>query len=431
MRFKTSILLVCCTLFLVGQTTERHQLYNYGGNFEVNKVYFVCDDVVEIYSSSDTTSKVLGTISFQDKVQVLKAAEYGGKLLKVKFNDVIGFMQAKSLAVEKKELNNYKYYFSNDDNSVFINWIGPNDIRRQTKVTAKEDVNAAFIVTLRSNVGLNGLINVLEVVFDNESCGLVFNNFYLFQTKDELKKIFIAEGGDGIIGNNFEYLVFPADSGGIAGHVVLVSEGKSVIEWYDEQLEVNLYKESEKMVEETQSMEQIGKGLEELEIQPRTKDYYFKAIIRTNYDLEGPYRILIGLEVFSIETENMVQFIPVDSNFNPSMDVGLMIYDFEIGDYNFDGIMDFSIGASIGTKYATKYYFLKNEEMNTFFLSSFNGNRLQFDINKKRIYEHQKYGMMSTRDIIYKVLNNEMVQISETCKEWDERLEDFVQVDCD
>lgn len=100
-----------------------------------------------------------------------------------------------------------------------------------------------------------------------------------------------------------------------------------------------------------------------------------------------------------------------------------------IGDFNFDGILDFAVFETSYTGLNTSsLYFLYDPKSGKYIESGFTGVSLEFDNKAKRIYERNQCcagSQVTTAE--YKVVNNKMVLIKEHCYIWDETKQDMVE----
>jgi len=154
------------------------------------------------------------------------------------------------------------------------------------------------------------------------------------------------------------------------------------------------------------------------------KDKYFKLII--SKEKESFYAKVTGIKILEKKTDKIIQQINLECHI-------LGLDNVSIGDYNFDGVSEFSVFEQSYTGPNTSsLYFLYNPKTGKFFESGFSGTSLSFDSKTKRIYEHnQCCGGRSHMNAEYKVVNNKMVLIKKTCLEYDDQIEDFKKVKCD
>jgi len=153
------------------------------------------------------------------------------------------------------------------------------------------------------------------------------------------------------------------------------------------------------------------------------KDKYFRLVV------DGPSRFfsrVTGVKILEKKTNKLIQHIDLDCQF-------LGFDNISVGDYNFDGIEDFSVfeGSYVGPNTSSRY-FLFDPKTNEYFDSNFDGTSLEFDSNAKKIYEHNqccagRYRMHAE----YEVINNEMVLVEQTCLEYDETTDDYKTVECE
>ena len=151
---------------------------------------------------------------------------------------------------------------------------------------------------------------------------------------------------------------------------------------------------------------------------------YFKLVISKSKD--DYYAKVSGVKIFEKKTDKLMQQLEVDCQL-------WGLNNINIGDFNFDGVTDFSVFEQSYTGPNTSsLYFLFNPLTGKYFNSSFEGTSLEFDQEKKRIYEHnQCCAGRSHMNSEYEVINNEMVLVKRTCFEWDEKIDDLTEVQCD
>lgn len=104
-----------------------------------------------------------------------------------------------------------------------------------------------------------------------------------------------------------------------------------------------------------------------------------------------------------------------------------------MGDYNFDGIEDFSVfeGSYAGPN-TSSIYILKLKDSDKYVVSDFSGVSLVFDSESKQILErNQCCAGRSIMTAIYKVVDNKMILIGRECLEYDEEKEDYIKKKCD
>lgn len=148
---------------------------------------------------------------------------------------------------------------------------------------------------------------------------------------------------------------------------------------------------------------------------------YFKVMLSKE---SGDYAPRVtGVKVYEKKTNRLVQKISLDgvsfSGFNCV----------EKGDFNFDGYEDFSVfESSYAGPNTSSLYYLYDASTGKFFDSGFEGVSLEFDYEKKRITEvNSCCAGTSTTEIIYKVVNNKMVELERHCYKYDDRLEEQVE----
>lgn len=175
------------------------------------------------------------------------------------------------------------------------------------------------------------------------------------------------------------------------------------------------------------SMSDYGEGIQwdDREIIQTTSlnDRYFKVVISKSETDFYPY--VSGVKILDKKTNKLLQEIEIECQL-------WGIYNISIGDFNFDGHDDFSIFMmSHAGPNTTSIYFLYDPLTDSFFESGFEGTSLYFDSEKKRVYEHnQCCAGTSHMNAEYKIVNNQMVLIKQTCLKYNEDTEDFDDVPC-
>lgn len=153
------------------------------------------------------------------------------------------------------------------------------------------------------------------------------------------------------------------------------------------------------------------------------KDKYFKVILSREKDSYAAR--VVGVKIFEKKTDKLLQKFDVECQL-------LGISNISIDDYNFDGILDFSVyeGGTAGPD-STSLYFLYNPKTGKYFESNYTGSSLEFDSTRKIISEHNQ--CCAGRNVMtaeYKVVNNKMVLLKRTCVEFDDKLQKFKKVKC-
>ncbi|MGE6355136.1 XAC2610-related protein [Flavobacterium sp. NPDC079362] len=153
------------------------------------------------------------------------------------------------------------------------------------------------------------------------------------------------------------------------------------------------------------------------------KGKYFKLIISK---IKGGYAKVTGVKILEKKTDKLIQQIALECEL-------WGLNNINTGDYNFDGIEDFSVfESSYAGPNTSRLYFLYNPKTGKYFESSFSGTSLQFDSKTKRIEErNQCCAGRSVTTAKYKVVNDKMVLIKQTCLEYDDKTGDYKKVKCD
>ncbi|SHF19072.1 XAC2610-related protein [Dysgonomonas macrotermitis] len=278
--------------------------------------------------------------------------------------------------------------------------------------------------SLFSQISYSGFIHKypIQVVMYPYSDGVV-NAFYAYDKYDEP---IIADGRFDT--ESEELILKEKDKEGRVRATLTFedySEGSAVLSgtWKDTQTG------NELNIQLTKSFD-IGYG-EELEWESKELlqsvslyDKYFKIIISKQKD--DFYAHVSGLKIFEKRTDKLLQYIELECQL---MGINCL----EVDDYNFDGVADFSVfEASYAGPNTSRLYFLFDPKTGEYFLSDIGGVSLDFDHEKKRIYEHnQCCAGRNHMNAEYKLVNNQMVLVKKTCVEYNEDVEDFIEVNCD
>lgn len=154
------------------------------------------------------------------------------------------------------------------------------------------------------------------------------------------------------------------------------------------------------------------------------KGKYFKLIVSKQ---KGDfYAKVTGVKILEKKTDKLLQQIDLECQL-------LGLNNISVDDYNFDGIDDFSVfeGGTAGPN-TTSLYFLYNQKSGKYFESGFSGTSLEFDSKTKRISEHNQCCAGSSQiNAEYKVVNNKMVLIKQTCLKLDIKTGVLKKVKCD
>jgi hypothetical protein len=142
-----------------------------------------------------------------------------------------------------------------------------------------------------------------------------------------------------------------------------------------------------------------------------TKQYFFKIIISPHGCENWIYDCVMGIELFNKKNGELFQKIEMQGEYRHG------ILDVEIGDFNFDGIKDFSIFEhSYAGPNSSSIYYLFDPLSGKFVNSGFEGSSLVFDTKKKRVYDsNQCCGGAMRYTSVYKIVKNKMVRISRKC----------------
>jgi hypothetical protein len=131
---------------------------------------------------------------------------------------------------------------------------------------------------------------------------------------------------------------------------------------------------------------------------------------------------VVAVKLLAKKTNRLVQQLAVDCELHG-------VHSVEVGDYNFDGLPDFSIfESSYAGPNTSSLYFLYDPARRQLVDSGYAGVSLEFDQKKKRIYERNSCcAGSSVTTAEYKVVHNEMVLLAQHCYRWDEKKQQLVE----
>ena len=143
-------------------------------------------------------------------------------------------------------------------------------------------------------------------------------------------------------------------------------------------------------------------------------NHYFRIIT--------DYQTVNEIKIFQKKTDKLIQKFDVDCQFRG-------LYCISVGDFNFDGVIDFSIfESSYAGPNTSSLYFLYNPNTKKYFESTFSGTSLEFDQKRKRVIEtNQCCAGSSVTKAEYKVIKNKMVLEKERCFKWNEKKQALVE----
>ena len=193
--------------------------------------------------------------------------------------------------------------------------------------------------------------------------------------------------------------------------------GKWVATKGDKQFKITLTKTSDFESYDNSSFQQL-----ELLQSASTKNHYFKLLLSKT---AGSDIRVNGVNIYQKKTDNLIQYLKLDCQY-----IGFS--NINIGDFNFDGLVDFSVfESSYAGSNTSSLYILRNVNSKTYFISEFFGVSLEFDKSTKTILSHnQCCGGRSHINTSYKIIDNKMVLTDQHCLEYDQTLDKLVDVKC-
>jgi len=130
---------------------------------------------------------------------------------------------------------------------------------------------------------------------------------------------------------------------------------------------------------------------------------------------------VVAVKLFAKKTNLLVQELKVDCESHG-------VFSVEVGDYNFDGLPDFSVfESSYAGPNTSSLYFLYDPAKRRYVDSGFAGTSLEFDAKKRRVYERNSCcAGSSVITVEYKVVRNKLVELARHCYRWDEKKQELV-----
>jgi len=155
-----------------------------------------------------------------------------------------------------------------------------------------------------------------------------------------------------------------------------------------------------------------------------TPEHYFTVRFAAGQGLTGTRAIAVS--VYRKRTDELLQTLEVDAD--PRGFSGV-----ETGDFNFDGVLDFSLfEASYAGPNTSSLYFLRDPATGTYARSRIEGTSLEFDATAQLVHEHNQCCMGSSHvNATYRVVGDALELVSKRCLRMDEVAEDLVEVPCD
>jgi hypothetical protein len=153
-----------------------------------------------------------------------------------------------------------------------------------------------------------------------------------------------------------------------------------------------------------------------------TPEHYFKVSFLPDDRDRRPYAAAVS--VYRKRTDQWLQTFEVEAQ--PRGFQGV-----EVGDFNFDGVPDFSLfqHSHAGPNTST-LYFLKKPATGMYVLSDISGISLEFDAKAKRVHErNQSRAGASVMNATYRVVDDKLVLESRECLEMTED-GDMEELDC-
>ena len=143
-------------------------------------------------------------------------------------------------------------------------------------------------------------------------------------------------------------------------------------------------------------------------------DRYFKVAVKGER--------AVAVKVFEKKTDRLLQTIDVDTQQRGADGVS-------VGDFNFDGVQDFSIfESSYAGPNTSSLYYLYDPAKKQFFNSGWEGVSFEFDEKKKLVSSTNSCcAGTSVTTATYRVVKNKLVLVSESCMQYDKKKGELVK----
>ncbi len=143
-------------------------------------------------------------------------------------------------------------------------------------------------------------------------------------------------------------------------------------------------------------------------------DRYFKVAVKGDR--------AVAVKVFEKKTDRLVQTIDVDTQQRGADGVS-------VGDFNFDGVKDFSLfESSFAGPNTSSLYYLYDPAKKLFAGSGWEGVSFEFDEKKKLVSSTNSCcAGTSITTATYRVVKNKLVLVRETCMQYDEKKGELVK----
>ena len=130
----------------------------------------------------------------------------------------------------------------------------------------------------------------------------------------------------------------------------------------------------------------------------------------------------MAVKVFEKKTDRLLQTIDVDTQQRGADGVS-------VGDFNFDGVKDFSLfESSYAGPNTSSLYYLYDPAKKQFFNSGWEGVSFEFDEKKKLVSSTNSCcAGTSVTTATYRVVKNKLVLVSQSCMQYDEKKGDLVK----
>ena len=226
------LLLIFLVIFKIGFGQDTKYLSeNY--EFKNGEIAYMFGNDVKLREQPNTKSEVLSLLKIGEQIEIVEKSnsemEFDGiksPWYKIKTENKVGFVLGSLISLDKVINGNQTYLISlkKDGLKLFIKTrVLENDLEFTENVS--QLLTGEFSIKVTGNKGLENIINIFEIDYLAESCGVNGGGIYLFYDGKELiKAIDYTQVADADLYWFIEEYIFPNEKDGIKGKIVYKSE---------------------------------------------------------------------------------------------------------------------------------------------------------------------------------------------------------------
>ncbi|WJJ96595.1 SH3 domain-containing protein [Algibacter luteus] len=226
------LLLIFLLIFKIGFGQDTKYLSeNY--EFKNGEIAYMFGNDVKLREQPNTESDVLLLLKIGEQIEIVEKSnstmQFDGiesPWYKIKTKDKVGFVLGSLISLDKATNGNLTYLVSlkKDGLKLFAKTrVFENGL--DFKENVSQLMTGEFSIKVTGNKGLENIINIFEIDYLAESCGVNGGGIYLFYDGNELiKAIDYTQVADADLYWFIEEYIFPNEKDGIKGKIVYISE---------------------------------------------------------------------------------------------------------------------------------------------------------------------------------------------------------------